>query len=86
MTNFEATEIIEKFRFDNNITGKEHKALSMAIIALNKEERFCEPVKPAEPDYKSEYPRLMETIGKLEVENIELKDTLLAMCKKYFKE
>lgn len=86
MTKFEATEILEMLCMDNDLTGKEHKALNMAMIALNKEERSYEPVSTAEPDYKSEYPRLMETIGRLEAENIELKDTLIAMCKKFCKE
>ena len=87
MTNFVASEIIKMFCLDNNnITGRERKAFTMAMIALNKEGRSCDPDSTAEPDYKSEYPRLMETIGKLEAENIELKDTLIAMCKKFCKE
>lgn len=86
MTKFEAIEELERLSMANGLTYKEHKALTMAIITLNKEERSYEPVSSAEPDYKSEYPRLMETIGKLEAENIELKDTLIAMCKNFCKE
>lgn len=83
MTKFEAIEIIEKYCFDNNIIGKESKAFQLAVNALYAEEKPC---TPSEPDYKSEYPHLMETIGKLEAENIELKDTLIVMCKKFCKE
>lgn len=86
MTKFEATEILEMLCMDNDLTGRELKALNMAMIALNKDELSYKPVSSAEPDYKSEYPRLMETISKLEVENIELKNTLIAMCKKFCKE
>lgn len=39
----------------------------------------------AEPDYKAEYPKLMNKVQSLEMKNEELKTVIIAMCKELFK-
>ena len=48
-------------------------------------EPVYEAVCMAEPNYKEEYPKLMNKIQSLEMKNDELKATIVEMCRQLYK-
>ncbi len=63
----------------------DHNKFGFENCGSYKSEPKYEAVCMAEPDYKEEYPKLMNKIQSLEMKNDELKATIVEMCRQLYR-